>query len=916
VPDTALRWRGDVEPGRAAPFFFAPLGLHTGDTMPTRARLLPLVILALAATGLLLWSLADGPATPPPTALEDDGPATPRAAPPDALTTSPDEATHPTTTVEESDGSSDARAAAAARVTGVVRDETGHAIGDARVVLRVIDPQSLRGAPYPDLETLAETRSERDGTFALKGLTQRWLRVVASKAGRATVGRRIASGGVHVVLVLPPAGALHLDVRRADGHAAADTHARLRTAQTLLVAERAPDGTLRFDRLPPGAARVEVVAADGAATTAGPYAIRAGATTEALVILPPGIALAGRVLDDATDAPVKDARVFVAHPGRSTAAAPTGADGRFGPVAGGGAGERVFLSASAEGYLPALETVILRAQGTQEVQVRLVRGEPWTGLVRRADGRPAPHVTVGYTSDGVAGHAPASTLTAADGRFSLPPPPNPAPGRRVVLRARDGGALAALALRPDMPRPASLVLTLVEGARVAGRVVDTEGQPLASVLVSLLPAWDQVPRGRRVDDGRARLLAVNEAGFEGLATASDGSGSWILTGVPAGPYRLRFRHKEQTWLREDILTVAGAQTAAGTQTIGGGLALEGRVRDDDGTPLAGVTIRVAPAGVAAASRRTVTESDGSFVVLGLTTGRHRVTATWAGREPLVGQVDVDAPGGALIELAFDAPAGLGGTVTDGVTVYGGLLTIALQADGGRSARQQTFHTRVVAGRLHMDDLPTGSWNLEAWSPDGHRARAEGLTLSAGARTDVRLVLRAETSLTGHVLAPGGAAVASARITLHDAATGRRLLATADVRGAYRFDGLAAGSYTLDASGRGGAVTSASTTLVAGRHATLDLRLAPAGEAEIVVLDERGRPVAGTTIAFRAETGAVRSPRPVRTDATGTAHARDLPLGTLAIRARAPDGRMATGSVLVDGNAKAARVTLRLSAAPR
>ncbi len=879
-----------------------------------RPPLLLVLLAALAAAGLIWWSLQDAPPSAPSDPLEagDDIPRDSGA--PNLMSARRDEIPG-----EDAQGTLGGgagtlgQAASKAFVTGVVRDETGRGIDRATIVLHEVDPEGLRGAPFPDKKRLAETTTDRDGTFRLDAQSNRWLRVVASADGRATVGKRIASAGAHVVIVLPVAGTLRLEIRTHDGKAAADTRVRAQSAESVFDAVVGGDGVLTLPTLPPGLVRVRAVAAGGASVVAGPFAIRASETTDASLVLPRSIRVEGVVVDDATGTPVQDAEVHVSHPGRSDAAEPTDAQGRFGPVAGGGAGERVFVAVRAEGYVPLLEAVVLRASDLQALELRLVRGDAWTGVVRRASGAKTGQVHVSYTADGVAGRASASTMTDEDGSFTLPPPPNPAPGRRVVLVARDETSMAALALRPDTPRPDSLVLTLRENTAVSGRVQDAAGSDLPGVVVRLMPAWDQVPRGARISEASARLLAVNEEGFQGLSAATGPVGRWTVRGVPAGPYRLEYEFGGARYPGVEILEVKGASTQAPTQKLGGGRTLEGRVRDERGSPLAGATVRVAPENTPTSSRRALTDADGRFEIDGLTAGRVRVSVTWAGRDPLIGYADIEADKDTLIELDFDAAAVLEGRLQANDKGYTGVFTLALHAGGGRSAARRTLHARAKSGAFRIEGVPSGTWTVEVWTPSGQRGRATDVEIVSGSVATATLDLLQAARLEGTILRSDNRPAAGARVTLNVHDTGRRLIATADQAGRYRFENLLPGLYGLAASGRGGAPTSGDVDLAAGMTGQRDLQLPTGGVLNVLVLDARRRPVRGALLSFQSAEGTVRLPRPLRTDASGKARAVDLPAGETRVRARAQDGRSVEGRVLVDTEAASSSIELTLPA---
>jgi Fe(3+) dicitrate transport protein len=98
--------------------------------------------------------------------------------------------------------------------------------------------------------------------------------------------------------------------------------------------------------------------------------------------------------------------------------------------------------------------------------------------------------------------------------------------------------------------------------------------------------------------------------------------------------------------------------------------------------------------------------------------------------------------------------------------------------------------------------------------------------------------RAQTprpAVSGHVLDPDRAAVRDARVTLRLAGTQAELVTTTDAEGAFTFDGLAEGGYTLSASAEGFSPAAQELTLAAGQRQEVDLLLRAGALAEEVVV---------------------------------------------------------------------------------
>ncbi|MDA1193989.1 MAG: carboxypeptidase-like regulatory domain-containing protein [Planctomycetota bacterium] len=847
-------------------------------------RSLAWLVLALGAGCLLLWLLHEPTSAPtPPTG--GSGLETPESGGEMRTTEGAPGADDP-----PQDSAAAAREAARLRgLRGSVADSRGASLPGARVRVHLVEPASLRGAPYPDAPALAEVETDHEGRYAFDTVpTGRWLRVIASAPGRASVGHLIPSAGAEVDFVLPTGGGLTLTLVDSEDRPVAEGRVQVQVGDTQALATSDASGEARFEALPPGVAAVRLTLSERGAVQAGPYLIRAGESVTHLVVVPRAVAIEGRVEAADTGVPIAGARVRIARPGQATQTE-TDAAGLFGPVPGGGVGERVLLAVDAPGYAPVLEPVVLRADGVQSALVRLSPAANWQGRVVDATGRAAVGATVGYSDDGVAAARDDLTTTSGpDGVFSLPPPPPPAPGRRVVLVARLGPALGALALRPGQVRPEPLTLTLLAGSVVTGVVRGPGGEALRGVTVRLTPAWDQVPRDHHPDEATSRLHAFNASSNEGLATATGVDGTWRILAVPAGPYRVHYTHAGGDRARREVLEVSGTSASAGVETLAG-LSLSGRVTDARGLGLAGVEVIVTSAENPREDARTATDEHGDFAIAGLRAGPQRVRAVMPGRPVRLELIDLEGPGPHAVTLTLEEAARVQLRVFENKAPYRGLLTVVFGETGTGRASARRHSVRAVRGEAVIADAPPGTWTIEAFAPDGRRAQVRGVEIDAGRETPVTLDLEAGAELSGVVRTVDGQPVAGARLDLDQPATGARLQATADLAGRYRFLGLAPGDYTLRALGRGGAPADEQFVLGPSEVRQLDPTLAAAGTLRIRVVNERGHAVPEALLAFQAAGRTVRMAEPPRTDAAGWRVQGELPLGPVALRATAPDG---------------------------
>ncbi|WP_344664385.1 carboxypeptidase-like regulatory domain-containing protein [Catenulispora yoronensis] len=228
---------------------------------------------------------------------------------------------------------------------------------------------------------------------------------------------------------------------------------------------------------------------------------------------------------------------------------------------------------------------------------------------------------------------------------------------------------------------------------------------------------------------------------------------------------------------------------------GDGVFIHGRVRDRDGTPLPHTVITaVSPQGHQVGRSRSIEDGNyqlglprvGSYVLIVAADGREPEASTISVRERSVSHDIVLAERGRLAVVVRSADGGpLAGATLMLTDPAGDLIASRRTADDGGYA---------------FRDLPLGRLTLAVDAP-GHRPAALAVTIDGHgtARTIVELTPAAR--LVGTVRAgTGESPLADARVMLMDGAG--NVVATADsgLDGEYAFADLAAGEYTLIASG--------------------------------------------------------------------------------------------------------------------
>jgi 5-hydroxyisourate hydrolase-like protein (transthyretin family) len=352
---------------------------------------------------------------------------------------------------------------------------------------------------------------------------------------------------------------------------------------------------------------------------------------------------------------------------------------------------------------------------------------------------------------------------------------------------------------------------LVAGARIQGAITDaTTHQPLSGVAVNVLDA-----------DG-------TQAGWG----ATDDTGRYTVSGLPAGTYRVEFapgdnRHAfsyyngRQTLASADPVRVTAASTVTGIDAgLGLGGAISGTATDSAlHAPAAGVQVYALGADQSIVGWAT-TGADGSYQLGGLAAGSYRVEFT-TNYDTGVTYDDTYYPGGSTfaagtavavrlgqttagIDQALQGGARVTGTVTDQQT-HRPLAGIAVSAGSIYAAGA---HQAVTAadGTYAIGGLPPGPYEVSFSAPDGAHASQyySGATSYQGA-TQVTLTTGTTTTGIDAALAPGGqvtgtvtdaathGAVAGARVTVFDQNDAVLTSVTTAADGTYAVIGLPAGT---------------------------------------------------------------------------------------------------------------------------
>lgn len=540
--------------------------------------------------------------------------------------------------------------------------------------------------------------------------------------------------------------------------------------------------------------------------------------TPALIVLHPGAALEGRCRDP--EGRPLPGRVTV-HAGGREASAPVGEDGVFAlrELAPDQALVR-FEPAPETGCLQVLESALLRAGQTAQLELVAARGQVLRGRVLDPSGAPLPgaRVRVGSWSG-----TPLDVVSDETGAFTAGPL---TPGDAELVAAHPRG-LSCGPLPLDVPLgadPEPLEVWLAPDPALSGRVLGA-GAPLAGARVRLTP--------HPGTPGEARELRTT------------GEGAFHLAALPAGRWRVEAEAPgfapSELELEPALLGSEGL-----TVTLEPAAALRGRVRTAEGAPAAGARVTLEGEGPRAAAR---TDPSGAFELSGLRPGGFVLTAHLRGAGPAFAAGEL-APGEqAALELWLAAPHTLAGEVVDGAgRPLAGAVVRVVEETGERTARAD------LAGAFTLTDLGPGPYRLIAFAEGCGQATLDDVR--PGGR--VRVVLERERWVTGAVVDRAGAPVevlvapaeaperarafADGRFTLEVGPQTRELWIRPRPAG-HHHHGEEEGEHHAHAE------PAARLIALPPGDAPLEVVLEPGGEASGVVVDERGEPVAGALFVF-------------------------------------------------------------------
>lgn len=595
--------------------------------------------------------------------------------------------------------------------------------------------------------------------------------------------------------------------------------------------------------------------------------IGSGATDLGTITLERGVAIEGRVTDS-RGRPLEGAQVEAIPfldpmaPGNlevtSLTPVATGPDGSF-RVDGLKRGERYDLSARHPGHAPATAPGVEAPAG--DLRIVLQTARTLSGRVVGPEREPVPgaeihareesRVSTESSGMGAVFTRPLA-VTDGEGRFRIEA--LEAGTLSLVVSARQYRTRRLEGFRMPDEDVDSLEIVLDRGARLEGRVVDSEGEP---VVRARLEARLQSREGFGDPDSQP-------------VTVSGEDGSYALQGLETTSYSIVV--ESPTHGRTDAVATIFPGTNRLDIVFERGAEVSGRAVDDAGAPVAGAAIllQAVPSG---RGFDTVSAADGTFRFPAVREGLFRLTGKARGF--------ADAAAPREIEIGGQPLGGLELRFSRGVTLTGRILGLspaelrnawvqAYRIDGeGLSSSGEG--TAGAEGRYSIAGLTPGEWEVVANLSSGRSARGT-LNLAPGVRDPVLdLEFPKGVTLTGRVLLNGepwsGAQIFANQVDGDESGSG---MATTAYDGRFTLPNLPPGRYSLVVSSPGGLGYNQAVDVAGNRDLTIDIVTGRLSGR--VVSAPGGDPVPGALVSLEGadpELGSTFLGPSVRTEEGGT-----------------------------------------------
>ncbi len=743
-------------------------------------------------------------------------------------------------------------------ITGTVLMPGGAPAGGAAVQAYQWDYLELPAAAWEPPKEIVVLETAEDGTFALEGVAQGGVALIATQAElgaehrtyltawrpHETVTMRLEPRGTISGIVLRE-GEEPVEGARVFVHRLASLNGSSQgwheQPARMSITETQADGAFMLSNLPNEAVVLGAKAKGFALTLSG--GVEPGASGVRL-ILTQGASLEGRVTLKATGEPVAGAAVRAAETGmaKDFGEAESAEDGSF-VLAGLLPGEYA-VAAEHNGLLPAKLPLIVQARAGRPsgIRIELADGAAVSGRVYEAETEKgiqgagvrwyisgASHMSTplqtrtGETKtrgDGTYSFTGLPAATIAVGDVELPGYGHASHREQKQISMSPGGEIDGI----DFP--------IALGAYLRGVVVDEDGTPVEGAQIT------------------ARVQS--SPGHEQLFSTSENGGRFVMRGAVAGQEFLlhaasgQRRSEPYGPVSVQDPGVDGIELRLSLDASG---SIEGLVVDTRGNPVEGA--RVMAQGMEdRISQQDMSAADGSFMLASLPPGEYRLEYMYEGdwerrKDKRLTLEEGEARTGLRLELDERPNAAVSGQVVD--TDGRGIANARVRGGGSSTLSDET-------GAFELKDLVEGQ---NTWISASHRDYSGGEAQQTSAPAHgIEIVLSARAQLAGRVVDSR----TREPVTRFEAAWLERrrqevsgwerqqLILFVNEDGAFYTDAAPSGDVTIYVEAKGYAEAFKQIAAAPGELTDdIEIRMQPANTVEGIVETETGEPVADALI---------------------------------------------------------------------
>ncbi len=315
----------------------------------------------------------------------------------------------------------------------------------------------------------------------------------------------------------------------------------------------------------------------------------------------------------------------------------------------------------------------------------------------------------------------------------------------------------------------SVVLVLVAGAPVSGKVVDDHGTPVAGARVTYHGASDWSQQA--------------DARYDAAVTGADGA--FRFASMPAGSFRFAAAKAELAGGISGITTLDGKTEHTGiTITLAAGATVRGHVLDTSKQPVAAARVRIGISSkrgmIFESPHQVFSDAKGAFEIKGLPRRELAAVAMHETGASQTQQLDTTRGDANDITLVIDVTGVIAGVVVDST----GQPVEGAQVSAGPDYRDQKtmsdftqFRLRGfpqeltdATGKFTLTGLAPGTYQVSAGrsrigtNPFTGRGANDGTFATTGTK-DLRLVLQPEGGVKGKVLLADGSTPIAFTISL-------------------------------------------------------------------------------------------------------------------------------------------------------